>query len=51
MGGNQSSPSEMSLNLRREDFKFVRKITIPNVGLVKIMENQQTNDVYMVKTT
>jgi hypothetical protein len=50
MGGNESSPKEMSLNLTREDYKFVKKTSIPNIGLVKIMENFKTNKAYIVKT-
>ena len=49
MGVNESTPKEMSLNLTREDYKFVKKTTIPNIGLVKIMENTKTNKIYMVK--
>jgi len=50
MGGGDSTPKEMSLNLTREDYKFVKKKDIPNIGSVKIMENIKTNALYLVKT-
>jgi len=42
MGASDSLPAEMSLNLNRTDFKFVRKTSIANIGTVKIMEDLKT---------
>jgi len=34
MGLNESVSSQRSFNLVREDFKYVRKATMPNIGTV-----------------